>query len=145
MWLDHICFEVTNYKETTDFYAARLGWKPTGDEGSQMGHVSFGIAPWDTDPIKAELSKRILASRHDTGGKGDIHNATKANHMVRGRTARALSLGLGFILVPILIAVRRIRGVGPQPRESDLPRRIGLLLARNRGRAHAGVRQYACE
>jgi len=137
VWLDHISFEVTNYKETTAFYAALLGWKPTGDEGSQneveigdlgniiirggnplapgatvpavrratMGHVSFGIAPWDTDPVKAELTKRGLTSRDDTGGKGDIHdpaakyksyhtttpdgydlqisNATKANRTVR--------------------------------------------------------------
>jgi len=45
-----------------------------------MGHVSFGIAPWDTDPIKAELTKRGLASRDDTGDKGDIHDpAAKSN------------------------------------------------------------------
>jgi len=105
VWLDHISFEVTNYKETKAFYAALLGWKPTGDEGSQMGHVLFGIAPWHTDPIKAEPTRRGLASRDDTGGTGDIHdpaaryksyhtttpdgydrqisNATKANRMVR--------------------------------------------------------------
>jgi catechol 2,3-dioxygenase-like lactoylglutathione lyase family enzyme len=35
VWLDHISFNVTNYKETTAFYQALLGWKPTGDEGSQ--------------------------------------------------------------------------------------------------------------
>ncbi len=104
VWLDHISFEVTNYNETTAFSTALLGWKPTGHEGSKMGHVSFGIAAWDTDPIKAELTRRGLASRDDTGGKGDIHdpaarykshhtttpdgydlrisNTTKANRMV---------------------------------------------------------------
>jgi catechol 2,3-dioxygenase-like lactoylglutathione lyase family enzyme len=35
LWLDHISFQVSNYKESTAFYAALLGWKPTGDEGSQ--------------------------------------------------------------------------------------------------------------
>ena len=35
MWLDHISFQVSNYKESTAFYNALLGWKPTGDEGSQ--------------------------------------------------------------------------------------------------------------
>jgi catechol 2,3-dioxygenase-like lactoylglutathione lyase family enzyme len=35
VWLDHISFNVTNYKETTAFYQALLGWKPMGDEGSQ--------------------------------------------------------------------------------------------------------------
>jgi catechol 2,3-dioxygenase-like lactoylglutathione lyase family enzyme len=137
VWLDHISFEVSNYKESTAFYAALLGWTPTGDEGSQneveigdlgniiirggnplapgattpamrratMGHVSFGISPWDTDGVKAELTARGLNSRDDTGGKGDIHdpaalyksyhtttpdgsdlqisNATKANRTVR--------------------------------------------------------------
>src|ERR1019366_4862862 len=35
VWLDHISFAVSNYKESTAFYTALLGWKPTGDEGSQ--------------------------------------------------------------------------------------------------------------
>lgn len=106
VWLDHISFEVTNYKESTAFYQALLGWKPTGDEGSQneveigdlgniiirggnplapgtampttrravMGHVSFGITPFDADKTKAALVARALTSREDTGGKGDIHD-----------------------------------------------------------------------
>ena len=137
VWLDHISFEVSNYKESTAFYTALLGWRPTGDEGSQneveigdignaiirggnpaaappgpppprrasIGHISFGIQPWDTDKVKAELDTRGLTGRADTGGKGDIHdeaakyksyhtttpdgfdlqisNATKANRTVR--------------------------------------------------------------
>ena len=105
VWLDHISFGVTNYKESTAFYTALLGWKSTGDEGSQdeveigdvgniiirggnpaaapmpavrhaqMDHVSFGIVPFDADKIKAELDKRGLTGRADTGGKGDIHDA----------------------------------------------------------------------
>jgi catechol 2,3-dioxygenase-like lactoylglutathione lyase family enzyme len=106
VWLDHISFGVTNYKESAAFYQALLGWTSTGDEGSQselwigdvgniivrggnpnapgatpaavrraqMDHVSFGIVPWDTDGIKAELDKRGLTGRADTGGKGDIHD-----------------------------------------------------------------------
>ena len=35
VWLDHISFEVTNYKETAAFYHALLGWKLGEDEGSQ--------------------------------------------------------------------------------------------------------------
>ena len=35
IWLDHISFEVSNYKETVAFYSALLGWKPGTDEGSQ--------------------------------------------------------------------------------------------------------------
>jgi catechol 2,3-dioxygenase-like lactoylglutathione lyase family enzyme len=110
VWLDHISFEVSNYKETVAFYTALLGWKPGMDEGSQnqceigdvgdiivrrggggnrgaaagsapaprraaMGHIAFGITPFDPDAVKAELEKRGLTARVDTGGRGDIHTA----------------------------------------------------------------------
>jgi catechol 2,3-dioxygenase-like lactoylglutathione lyase family enzyme len=108
VWLDHISFEVGNYKETAAFYHALLGWKLGTDEGSQntcdigdiggiiirrgnrapaapgappqprrasMGHISFGIAAFEPDAVKAELTKRGLNAREDTGGRGDIHTA----------------------------------------------------------------------
>jgi len=109
VWLDHISFEVSNYKETVAFYTALLGWKPGTDEGSQnqceigdvgdiiirrgfggrggagtpppgrraaMGHIAFGITPFDPDQVQAELEKRGLNARVDTGGRGDIHTAS---------------------------------------------------------------------
>ncbi len=42
MYLDHISYSVTSYKETVAFYEALLGWKGLGDEGSQNETV---IAP----------------------------------------------------------------------------------------------------
>jgi catechol 2,3-dioxygenase-like lactoylglutathione lyase family enzyme len=125
VWLDHISFQSANYKVSAAFYAALLGWKPTGDEGSQnecqigdvgniiirggnpnargrgggagggggdsaggrgnapaapprratIDHIAFGISPWDPDAVKAELDKRGLNGRVDTGGGGDIHTA----------------------------------------------------------------------
>ncbi len=138
VWLDHISFGVSNYKESYVWYEALLGWKPTHDEGSQnetwicddcgnilirggnplnpaynksaprrasMGHISFGISPFDADGTKAELDRRGLTARPDIGRPGDIHeptalyksyhtttpmgfdlqisNATKANRTVR--------------------------------------------------------------
>jgi catechol 2,3-dioxygenase-like lactoylglutathione lyase family enzyme len=116
IWLDHISFEVSNYKETVAFYNALLGWKPGTDEGSQnqcqigdvgdiiirrggggnrgggatatpaarraaMGHIAFGITPFDPDHVQAELEKRGLTARVDTGGRGDIHtSAYKSFH-----------------------------------------------------------------
>jgi catechol 2,3-dioxygenase-like lactoylglutathione lyase family enzyme len=122
VWLDHISFAVTNYKESTAFYSTLLGWKPRGDEGSQneceigdvgniiirggggggrggapgggtgdstggrggqaaapirravINHISFGLATWDTDHVKAELDKRGLSARPDTGGSLEIHD-----------------------------------------------------------------------
>jgi len=41
-----------------------------------IGHISFGIAPFDPDTVKAELEKRGLNARVDTGGRGDIHTAS---------------------------------------------------------------------
>ncbi|MFI5177955.1 MAG: VOC family protein [Vicinamibacterales bacterium] len=35
VWLDHISFQCTSYKETVAFYGALLGWKPGRDTGSQ--------------------------------------------------------------------------------------------------------------
>jgi hypothetical protein len=39
-----------------------------------INHISFGISPWDTDGVKAELDKRGLSARADTGGSLDIHD-----------------------------------------------------------------------
>ena len=107
IWLDHISYEVSNYKETVAFYTALLGWKPGVDEGSQnqceigevgdiiirrrfrpggagaapmargatIGHIAFGITPFDPDRVQAELEKRGLTARVDTGNRGDIHTA----------------------------------------------------------------------
>jgi catechol 2,3-dioxygenase-like lactoylglutathione lyase family enzyme len=36
VWLDHLSFRVTNYKESASFYSNLLGWKLTYDEGSQQ-------------------------------------------------------------------------------------------------------------
>jgi len=113
VWLDHISFEVSNYKKTVAFYAALLSWKPGMDEGSQnqceigdvgdiiirrarangttpgkgtravIGHISFGISPFDPDRVKAELIRRGLMAREDTGGRGDIHTSPfKSYHTV---------------------------------------------------------------
>jgi catechol 2,3-dioxygenase-like lactoylglutathione lyase family enzyme len=35
VYLDHISYAVTSYKETVAFYEALLGWRGLGDEGSQ--------------------------------------------------------------------------------------------------------------
>jgi catechol 2,3-dioxygenase-like lactoylglutathione lyase family enzyme len=117
VWLDHLSYGVTNYKESAAFYAALLGWKPTYDEGSQnelmigdvgdiiirggnplsgafsrtggagggrggatarqarVDHISFGIAPWATDAVKAALEQRGLRAQVDTSTGDEIHVA----------------------------------------------------------------------
>ena len=102
VWLDHLSFNVTNYKKTASFYTNLLGWEPTYDEGSQnelmigdigdiivrggnpldpgfgtvpprrspgVDHISFGIAPWDTDGVKDALESRGLRAQIDTSSR----------------------------------------------------------------------------
>lgn len=123
MYLDHISFQCTSYKETVAFYEALLGWKGLGDEGSQnetqiskeiggllirggnamtpgfvmpaerravMNHISFGVSPFDADRIWAEMCKRGLTGRVDTGAiasspdkEKDIHTATYKSYHTR--------------------------------------------------------------
>ncbi len=128
VWLDHLSFRVTNYKETASFYSNLLGWKPTYDEGSQneleigevgdiiirggnlndpnfksdstaraarLDHISFGISPWDTDGVKAQLEKRGLQARMDTGTHDDIHVAAcKSYHTT---TPNGYNLQISFV------------------------------------------------
>ena len=105
VWLDHISYQSPDYKKSVAFYTALLGWRPTGDEGSQndvrigdiggilirgggppranqqpiqrasIDHISFGIEGFDHEAVKAELEKRGLNARVDTGGRGDIATA----------------------------------------------------------------------
>ena len=37
--------------------------------GGRIDHISFGIAPWDTDGVKAELEKRGLRAQIDTSSR----------------------------------------------------------------------------
>ena len=41
-----------------------------------MGHISFGIAAFDPDQVKAELEKRGPTAGVDTGGRGNIHTSS---------------------------------------------------------------------
>jgi hypothetical protein len=47
---------------------------------ARLDHISFGISPWDTDGVKAELEKRGLQAQVDTGTKDDIHVAAAKSY-----------------------------------------------------------------
>lgn len=95
--LDHISYAVTDYKRTRDFYADLMGMPVSGDNGttqcslnfagasviarnrrdpvpadaavkSVVNHIAFKIDNWDTNRVKAELDRRGLEPRLDTGG-----------------------------------------------------------------------------
>lgn len=95
--LDHISYQVTDYKRTRDFYADLMGMPVTADNGtsqcslhfgdayviarnrrqpapadapvkSVVDHIAFKIDNWNTDRVKGDLERSGLAPRLDTGG-----------------------------------------------------------------------------
>jgi catechol 2,3-dioxygenase-like lactoylglutathione lyase family enzyme len=66
---------------------------PPASRGGRIDHISFGISPWDTDGVKAELEKRGLPATVDTssahpGPDGrmvpdDIHTAAFRSYHTR--------------------------------------------------------------
>jgi catechol 2,3-dioxygenase-like lactoylglutathione lyase family enzyme len=139
VWLDHVSFEVPNYKESVAFYVALLGWSPTQDEGSQnfvdagdvggliirrgaggagrrgadastvnpavmlpprpagIGHIAFGIQPWDPDKVKDALEKRGLNARVDTGNHGDIYGSVYQSYHTT--TPNGFDLQISFVTI----------------------------------------------
>ena len=51
-----------------------FGQRPARAAG-RIDHISFGISPWDTDGVKAELEKRGLNVTIDTSDGAEIHVA----------------------------------------------------------------------
>lgn len=57
-----------------------------------INHISFGISPFDPDATKADLDKRGLTSRMDTGGSKDIHDPTAYYKSYHTTTAQGWDL-----------------------------------------------------
>jgi catechol 2,3-dioxygenase-like lactoylglutathione lyase family enzyme len=151
VWLDHISFQVSDYKKSVDFYTDLMGWKGLNDTGTQatvdingiggiiirnrrrpadaagaapsqpagqpaaqpaaqpparpdsvtaarsgamaqpsrppvtavVDHISWGIEPWDTETVRAELLKRGLTPREDTGNRGSMETSPFKSFHVR--------------------------------------------------------------
>jgi catechol 2,3-dioxygenase-like lactoylglutathione lyase family enzyme len=94
VWLDHISFGVTNYKESAAWYKALLGWIPQGDEGSQnetwicadCGNIIIrGGNPNDTTRPKPAVRKATID--HISFGIDPFDaDQTKADLDKRGQT-----------------------------------------------------------
>jgi catechol 2,3-dioxygenase-like lactoylglutathione lyase family enzyme len=92
MWLDHISYGVSDYRRSTAFYRDLMGWEVKSDNGRSqcsmkigniggiiirnnlrsagvIDHVSWGIEPWDTSKVRAELERRGLKPRPDMVGE----------------------------------------------------------------------------
>ena len=101
--LDHVNYDVSDYRRTRDFYAGLLGMTVVNDDGKgacelhfgeargvgvrdramisirtakavRVDHFAFKVADWDTDRMKAELARRGLMGRLARGGAIDTPN-----------------------------------------------------------------------
>jgi len=89
--LDHVSYQVRDYKRTRDFYVDLMGMTVAQDNGknqcelhfgesillprnraaqsgqARVDHIAYRIANWDTDKVRAELDRRGMKPRLDTG------------------------------------------------------------------------------
>ena len=63
--------------------AAGRGGPPRPPITGVINHISWGIAPWDTESVRSELTKRGLNPRVDTGSAEDIATSTFKSFHVR--------------------------------------------------------------
>jgi catechol 2,3-dioxygenase-like lactoylglutathione lyase family enzyme len=107
IWLDHLSYQCSDYRRTVAFYQALLGWQPAldfgdsnqvrigdvgdtiirnrfgGGDGVTIDHISFGIASFNTQAVKAALETRGLPETVDTAGSEPIDTALyKSYHTV---------------------------------------------------------------
>jgi catechol 2,3-dioxygenase-like lactoylglutathione lyase family enzyme len=92
--LEHISFQVPDYRKEAAFYIALMGWKLRSDDGKQaildigdwgsaifkaappeqttvlVDGFGFAIEPWNAQTVEAELRKRDLNPVADKDGKG---------------------------------------------------------------------------
>ncbi|HTS31240.1 MAG TPA: VOC family protein [Bryobacteraceae bacterium] len=87
--INHISYQVKDYKVTRDWYVDLLGMKVSGDTGRQcnlsfgdsfllprngregatlprVDHIAYTIETWDKNAVEAELKRRGLPVRPDT-------------------------------------------------------------------------------
>jgi len=101
--LDHISYQVTDYKKTRDFYAELMGMTVEADDGksqcelhfgnsmliarnrrqpaaadaavkSLVDHFSFRVDNWNTEKVKEELMRRRLLASDSQPDTGAIRN-----------------------------------------------------------------------
>lgn len=79
MYLDHISYQCTSYKETVAFYEALLGWRGLGDEGSQN---------------ETQISKEIGGLLIRSGTRGNANAPGFVMPPVRNAVMNHISFGI---------------------------------------------------
>ena len=113
--LEHISFQVPDYRKEAAFYIALMGWKLRSDDGKQavldigdwgsaifkaappeqtravVDGFGFVIEPWNAKTVEAELRKRDLNPVADNNGSGSRAFTSKipTGSICRSATAAA--------------------------------------------------------
>ncbi len=102
--LEHISFQVPDYRKEAAFYIALMGWKLRSDDGKQaildisnwgsaifkaaperttalVDSLAFAIEPWNAGKVEAELSKRNLNPVPDNNAPDDLGKGFESFHV----------------------------------------------------------------
>jgi catechol 2,3-dioxygenase-like lactoylglutathione lyase family enzyme len=108
--VNHISYQVADYKKTRDFYVSMFGMNVSHDDGKQcylafgdtfllprngrpdsktppphIDHVAYTIDVWDKDKVEAELKSRGLAPRPDTPDSFHVKDPDGFELQISGR------------------------------------------------------------
>jgi catechol 2,3-dioxygenase-like lactoylglutathione lyase family enzyme len=108
--VNHISYQVNDYKKTRDFYADLLGMKVAADNGSQcylilgdtntfliprnapqgsapplIDHIAYTIENWDKNAVKAELDRRGLNPQPDTENSFHVKDPNGFDLQISGK------------------------------------------------------------
>jgi len=104
--INHISYQVHDYRKTRDFYADLLGMKVTHDTGKQcsllvgdsvliarnhgantprIDHVAYTVGNWERHGVEAELKRRGLQPRADTENSFHVKDPNGFDLQIAGR------------------------------------------------------------
>lgn len=108
--VNHISYEVADYRKIRDFYADLLGMKISQDNGKQcfltfgetlliprnrasrtprIDHVAYMIDDWDRNEVEAELKRRGLQPRADTANSFHVSDPAGFDLQICGKDFKA--------------------------------------------------------
>lgn len=111
--VNHISYQVADYRKTRDFYADLMGMKVTQDDGQRQCYLSFGdtfiiprnarqgttpprvdhiaytIDNWNKGAVEAELKRRGLEPRPDTDDSFHVKDPDGFDLQISGKGMKA--------------------------------------------------------